>query len=154
MAEHNVLIGNGALYGATGGQLYLRGRAGDRFAVRNSGARAVVEGVGMHACEYMTGGEVVILGRVGANLGAGMSGGRVYLRAREVERVNHAGLCVDPLDLEGEARLRGALERHFARTGSELALAALADWTRSCSEFRCVRARTQASIETLKRRSA
>ncbi len=86
--ERNTILGNCALYGATGGALYVLGLAGNRFAVRNSGAMAVVEGVGMHACEYMTGGTVVVLGEVGANLGAGMSGGTLYIRKMFMERMN------------------------------------------------------------------
>ena len=81
-----VLVGNTVLYGATGGELYVAGRAGERFAVRNSGASAVVEGVGDHACEYMTGGTVVVLGEVGRNAGAGMSGGELYVFDAELPR--------------------------------------------------------------------
>ena len=77
--HHNVILGNTALYGATGGELYAAGRAGERFAVRNSGARAVVEGVGDHGCEYMTGGVIVVLGQTGRNFGAGMTGGVAYV---------------------------------------------------------------------------
>ena len=79
MPEENIIVGNVTLYGATGGEAYLRGVAGERFAVRNSGARAVVEGVGDHGCEYMTGGRVVVLGRTGRNFAAGMSGGVAYV---------------------------------------------------------------------------
>src|SRR5207253_762234 len=89
VAEENILVGNVALYGATGGEAYFRGVAGERFAVRNSGALAVVEGVGDHACEYMTGGRVVVLGKTGRNFAAGMSGG---CRARsDVPRADRGG---------------------------------------------------------------
>src|SRR5690606_30486801 len=106
VAEDNVLIGNGALYGATGGALYLRGRAGDRFAVRNSGAEAVLEGAGLHACEYMTGGRVAILGPIGDNAGAGMTGGVLYLRASERLRVNAEYVELCGLDDAESAELR------------------------------------------------
>ena len=136
VAEDNVLIGNGALYGATGGALYLRGRAGDRFAVRNSGAEAVVEGAGLHACEYMTGGRVAILGEVGDNLGAGMTGGAVYLRRGvSARRCNREYVDTHALDPESEIELRGMLERHAARTGSRTAEQLLADWPRAKHEF-------------------
>lgn len=143
VAEDNVLIGNCALYGATGGALYLRGRAGDRFAVRNSGARAVLEGAGMHVCEYMTGGVVAVLGPVGGNVGAGMSGGRLYLRASEAEAVDAASVEAHDLagDEDAELELQTLLEEHFERTGSRTAGALLADWERTRREFVLVAAR-------------
>src|SRR6202012_3317673 len=89
IAEDNIIIGNVALYGATDGEVYIRGKAGDRFAVRNSGANAVVEGVGDHGCEYMTGGRVVILGSTGRNFAAGMSGGIAYVLDEAGDCRNH-----------------------------------------------------------------
>ena len=128
----NIIVGNVALYGATGGELYACGVAGERFAVRNSGARAVVEGVGDHGCEYMTGGVVVVIGDTGYNFAAGMSGGIAYL-------YDEFGLfgtrCnLDMVDLESvqtaadERRLRGMLEAHVAATGSARARAILGSW--------------------------
>jgi glutamate synthase domain-containing protein 2/glutamate synthase domain-containing protein 1/glutamate synthase domain-containing protein 3 len=126
-----VLIGNAALYGATGGELFCAGRAGERFAVRNSGAVAVVEGVGDHACEYMTGGTVVVLGPVGLNLGAGMSGGVVYVHDRDLNlplRLNEQLVTAERVDGLGPAELRELLERHVRYTGSPRAAALLDGW--------------------------
>ncbi len=133
-----VLVGNAVLYGATGGELFVAGRAGERFAVRNSGATAVVEGVGDHACEYMTGGAVVVLGPTGANLGAGMTGGECFIfddQAEVLARVN-VGL-VDARRLDGAAlrRLRGLLERHVQVTGSQRGRALVEDWEAAGGAF-------------------
>lgn len=122
---HNAIIGNGALYGATGGELWVYGRAGDRFAVRNSGARAVVEGAGLHACEYMTGGEVAILGPIAANAGAGMTGGVLFLPREQQRRVNADYVEVSPLGEDGVGIFRALLEDHVAATGSRTARALL-----------------------------
>lgn len=127
--EENAIIGNCALYGATGGTLYVNGLAGDRFAVRNSGATAVVEGVGLHACEYMTGGTVVILGGTSKNLGAGMTGGVLYLAEVEPANINDQFLVPSPL---GEADLDLLLELladYVDETDSRTALAMLNNWT-------------------------
>ncbi len=105
-AEENVIAGNTILYGATGGELFLRGRVGERFCVRNSGATAVVEGVGDHGCEYMTGGQVVVLGTTGRNFAAGMSGGVAYLLDLDPARVNHDMVDVEPLSTEDSIELR------------------------------------------------
>jgi glutamate synthase domain-containing protein 3 len=119
----DVLVGNTVLYGATSGQLYVAGQAGERFAVRNSGAVSVVEGVGQHGCEYMTGGLVAILGRVGLNFGSGMTGGLSYLLRSEAEHVlNLEFVQAHELDDEEERRLRQLLESHFAFTDSPVAL--------------------------------
>jgi len=126
-----VLIGNAALYGATGGELFCAGRAGERFAVRNSGATAVVEGVGDHACEYMTGGTVVILGPVGLNLGAGMSGGVVYVHDRDLKLPLHPNeqlVAAERVDGLVPEELIGLLERHLRYTGSQRAAALLDAW--------------------------
>jgi glutamate synthase domain-containing protein 2/glutamate synthase domain-containing protein 1/glutamate synthase domain-containing protein 3 len=119
--EDNVIIGNCALYGATGGELYVGGRAGDRFAVRNSGARAVVEGVGMHCAEYMTGGLVLVLGPSSHNVGAGMTGGRIVVRALDRSRLNDDYLETAPLEGDDDADVRALLEAHAARAHSPLA---------------------------------
>jgi glutamate synthase (NADPH/NADH) large chain len=129
--EENVLVGNVALYGATSGELFVSGVAGERFAVRNSGARAVVEGVGDHGCEYMTGGVVVVLGAVGRNFAAGMSGGLAFVLDRNRtfgRRCNPDGLELHPLD-DGDAWLvQGLVERHVQLTGSPLGARVLAAW--------------------------
>ena len=117
-AANAVIIGNTCLYGATGGELYAAGRAGERFAVRNSGALAVVEGIGDHGCEYMTGGTVVVLGRTGLNFGAGMTGGFAYVLDIErdfVDRYNHELVDINRISLEGMENhlqhLRGLMQR-------------------------------------------
>src|SRR5206468_1690480 len=130
-AGRPVLAGNTCLYGATGGELYVAGSAGERFGVRNSGAKAVVEGVGDHACEYMTGGTVVVLGPVGYNLGAGMPGGKAYvLDATEAlaGRVNAELVDVAGPDPEDLGHLRALIERHAELTGSARADEVLAAW--------------------------
>ena len=133
-----VLVGNAALYGATGGELFCAGQAGERFAVRNSGAVAVVEGVGDHACEYMTGGTVVILAGHGLNLGAGMSGGVVYIhdRARRLP-FNLNVQLVEAVRVEGlgPEELRALLERHVRYTGSPRAADLLARWEAEAGWF-------------------
>ena len=127
-----VLVGNTVLYGATGGTLWVAGRAGERFAVRNSGARAVVEGVGDHACEYMTGGTVVVLGSVGRNFAAGMSGGIAYVWDAKGDldrRVNHAMVDMERLTEANDiAMLEEMIETHAERTGSPLAPELLSNW--------------------------
>jgi glutamate synthase (NADPH/NADH) large chain len=127
--SRQVLVGNAALYGATGGRLFVAGVAGERFAVRNSGATAVVEGVGDHACEYMTGGVVVLLGASGRNFGAGMTGGAVYLRqpdATFVDSMDEA-LRVETMTAADVAVLKELLKRHVRLTGSRIARAILRD---------------------------
>ena len=130
--HHNVILGNTALYGATGGELYAAGRAGERFAVRNSGARAVVEGVGDHGCEYMTGGVVVVLGKTGRNFGAGMTGGVAYVYDNHdmlTTRANQQLVCLRRVERpEDQAELKALLERHLERTASPRARAILEDW--------------------------
>ncbi len=130
--EENVIVGNVALYGATSGEAFFRGIAGERFAVRNSGATAVVEGAGDHACEYMTGGVVVVLGGVGRNFAAGMSGGVAYVLEREGEelakRVNPAMVEMLPLDETDLSRVRSLVHKHFQRTQSQLAWRILSGW--------------------------
>jgi len=127
-AEEQVIAGNVIGYGATGGEIFLRGVVGERFCVRNSGALAVAEGTGDHGCEYMTGGRVVILGPVGRNFAAGMSGGIAYVLDCPVHRVNMEMVDLDPLDSDDTGFLRDVVERHHAETGSAVAAGLLADW--------------------------
>ena len=135
-----VILGNTCLYGATGGELFAHGRAGERFGVRNSGARTVVEGAGDHCCEYMTGGVVVVLGSTGRNVGAGMTGGVTFLLDegdRVTPRVNPEIVEVCPITTsEQEATLKGLLELHVAATGSEKASGLLSDWSAARSRFK------------------
>ncbi len=133
--EENAILGNGALYGATAGRFFARGLAGDRFCVRNSGASAVVEGAGHHACEYMTRGAVAILGQVLANAGAGMTGGVLFLRRVHEARVNPDYLAGLPWRAEEEAQFRSLLEAHGQETGSTSAAALLADWQGTLQAF-------------------
>ncbi|WPB78886.1 glutamate synthase large subunit [Archangium violaceum] len=137
--EENVLVGNTVLYGATAGEVYLRGLAGERFAVRNSGAQAVVEGVGDHCCEYMTGGAVVVLGPTGRNFAAGMSGGMAFVLDRERsfrERCNLEMVELESLVDESEIWLvHGMIERHLHHTGSKLAQRVLDNWERMVPQF-------------------
>jgi glutamate synthase domain-containing protein 3 len=136
------LAGTPVLYGATGGELFLAGSAGERFAVRNSGATAVVEGVGSNACEYMTNGTVVILGPFGRNIGAGMTGGEAFVHdpARVLDvRLNGQLVVAEELDADAAERLRILLERHHDYTGSPRAASLLAEWPAARSDFRLVR---------------
>ncbi|KAK4194765.1 putative glutamate synthase [NADPH] [Triangularia verruculosa] len=138
-AEENILIGNVCLYGATSGTAFFRGVAAERFAVRNSGATAVVEGVGDHGCEYMTGGRVVILGSTGRNFAAGMSGGIAYvldIHQDFLTKLNTEMVEADPVeDPEEVAYLRGLVEDHHHYTGSELAARILVDFNRALPRF-------------------
>jgi glutamate synthase (ferredoxin) len=130
--EQNIIIGNVALYGATSGEAYVRGVAGERFAVRNSGALAVVEGIGDHGCEYMTGGRVIILGETGRNFAAGMSGGIAYVldRAGDFRRRCNLGMVdVEPLTQAPDiGAVRDLIRRHVAATGSQYAATILEEW--------------------------
>ncbi|MGA9694732.1 MAG: glutamate synthase-related protein, partial [Pseudonocardiaceae bacterium] len=134
-AEHNIIAGNVILYGATSGEMFLRGVVGERFCVRNSGALAVVEGVGDHGCEYMTGGRVVVLGQIGRNFAAGMSGGVAYVLDLPTQRINPEMVDLDPLDDQDRAFLADAVARHHAETGSAVAYALLADWDTAVDRF-------------------
>jgi glutamate synthase (ferredoxin) len=126
-----------AFYGATSGEAYIRGVAGERFCVRNSGMKAVVEGVGDHGCEYMTGGSVVVLGRTGRNFAAGMSGGVAYVVDWDSDfkiRCNKEMVDLEPLEEASDiAAVRGMIERHADATGSLLAYRILADWQEAIS---------------------
>jgi len=139
VAEENILVGNVVLYGATSGECFLRGVAGERFAVRNSGAHAVVEGVGDHACEYMTGGRVVILGRTGRNFAAGMSGGIAYVLDEEgdfARRCNLEMVQLEPVEEAGELdTVQGLIRHHADYTRSTRAKKVLANWDRMVPKF-------------------
>ena len=127
----NIITGNVNLYGATGGEAYFHGVAGERFAVRNSGAHAVVEGVGDHGCEYMTGGCVVVLGPTGRNFAAGMCGGFAYvldLDGNFRSRVNHERVDLEPLEEEDEETIQRLVRRHREYTGSKRADDVLRKW--------------------------
>ena len=124
-------MGNVSLYGATGGEVFLRGQAGERFCVRNSGVTAVVEGVGDHGCEYMTKGLVVVLGRTGRNFAAGMSGGVAYVLDDDgtfEQRCNKSMVEVEPLDEKDIATVRGLIQRHYDYTHSAVAWRLLSGW--------------------------
>jgi glutamate synthase (NADPH/NADH) large chain len=134
-AEQNVLAGNVIGYGATSGEMLLRGVVGERFCVRNSGATAVAEGTGDHGCEYMTGGRVAVLGPVGRNFAAGMSGGIAYLLDPDPGKVNTGMADLEPLTNDDSDFLRELISRHEAETGSAVAAGLLADWDASLSRF-------------------
>ena len=137
--QNNIIVGNVAFYGATAGEAFIRGMAGERFCVRNSGLTAVVEAVGDHGCEYMTGGNVVILGPTGRNFAAGMSGGVAYVlndKGDFAERCNIEMVDLEPLaDPEEATRVKALIERHRDLTGSNLADALLSDWPRHQAQF-------------------
>jgi glutamate synthase (ferredoxin) len=149
---NHVILGNVALYGATAGRLFAAGRAGERFAVRNSGATAVVEGVGDHGCEYMTGGTVVILGRVGMNFGAGMTGGLAWVLDADGsfvsdERYHPEFIDAEPFStvgIEAQESLRALVTEHVERSGSGLGQAMLADWSKQAAAFVRLTPRPQA----------
>ncbi len=137
-AEENMIVGNTVLYGATAGRAFFRGLAGERFAVRNSGAHAVVEGVGDHGCEYMTGGRVVVLGPTGRNFAAGMSGGIAYVYDKDrrfADRCNTELVDLEQLDDDDAAQVRALISEHAQRTGSLVARNLLASWERSRERF-------------------
>jgi glutamate synthase (NADPH/NADH) large chain len=135
VAEENVIAGNVIAYGATTGELFLRGTVGERFCVRNSGARAVVEGVGDHGCEYMTGGVAVVLGSTGRNFAAGMSGGVAYVLDLDRDLVNPELVDLTPLRPDDEVTLRELLVSHLEWTESPVAEALLSDWENARRRF-------------------
>jgi len=140
-AEENIIAGNVIAYGATGGELYIRGQVGERFCVRNSGALAVVEGVGDHGCEYMTGGRVVVLGPTGRNFGAGMSGGIAYVydpNGTFASLLNDEMVALEPLDDDDRDFLRSTLEAHRELTESTVAARILDAWATESAHFRKV----------------
>ena len=139
VAENNIIVGNVCLFGAVQGEAFINGIAGERFAVRNSGATAVVEGVGDHCCEYMTGGKVIVLGSTGRNFAAGMSGGIAYVF--DPENKFTQGLCneetieFEEIEAEEGKELKTLIERHVDYTNSNKASELLKDWERSLSKF-------------------
>ncbi len=134
-AEDQIIAGNVIGYGATSGEIFLRGQVGERFCVRNSGALAVVEGVGDHGCEYMTGGTVVVLGRTGRNFAAGMSGGVAYVLDLDEGRVNPELVEMRPVEGEAASELEDAVRRHLEETESPVAARLLEDWPASLARF-------------------
>ena len=145
-ASANVIAGNVIGYGATSGEIYLRGIVGERFCVRNSGAKAVVEGVGDHACEYMTGGIVVVLGKTGRNVAAGMSGGRAFILDLDPAKLNGEMVDLIPIDQTQAELLRALLSRHAAETGSRVAAEILAAWPGSLVRFSLIMPREYARV--------
>jgi glutamate synthase (NADPH/NADH) large chain/glutamate synthase (ferredoxin) len=151
------IAGNTVLYGATGGRLFVAGRAGERFCVRNSGATAVVEGIGDHGCEYMTGGLVVVLGPTGSNFGAGMTNGSAFVYDPEGEfpgKINGESVLLEPVPSEFDAdELRSLMERHLAATESNHARRLLDAWPSTLQSFwkviprASIAARAQAEAE-------
>jgi glutamate synthase (NADPH/NADH) large chain len=140
-SENDVLVGNTTLYGATSGKLYVAGRAGERFAVRNSGAHAVVEGCGAHGCEYMTGGVAVILGEVGANFAAGMTGGQAFVYDASgsfASRLNPDNVVIEEMGPHEDMVLKALLHAHLDATGSPKAKAVLESWAASRDLFRVI----------------
>ncbi|MEU1331797.1 glutamate synthase large subunit [Streptomyces sp. NPDC005865] len=136
LAEYSTIAGNTIAYGATGGELFLRGRTGERFCVRNSGATVVSEGVGDHGCEYMTGGHAVVLGETGRNFAAGMSGGIAYVIDLDRDNVNAGNLgAVEPLDDTDKLWLHDVVRRHQEETGSTVAEKLLAEWDTAVERF-------------------
>jgi glutamate synthase domain-containing protein 3 len=135
LPEDNVIAGNTLLFGATSGEVYLRGRVGERFAARNSGALTVVEGVGDHACEYMTAGRVVVLGKTGRNMAAGMSGGIAFVLGLDPAMVNPEMVELQRLEPEDLTWLRDVIAKHAAYTGSTVATSVLSDWPRRSAQF-------------------
>ncbi|WPM32889.1 glutamate synthase large subunit [Hydrogenobacter sp. T-2] len=137
--HNHVIMGNTCLYGATGGELFASGRAGERFAVRNSGAVAVIEGAGMHCCEYMTGGVVVVLGKVGVNFGAGMTGGYAYVLDEDIQdKINTSYVLARNLTEEEAEELRNLIEKHYQYTESPWAKHILENWEEFLEKFRRV----------------
>jgi glutamate synthase (NADPH/NADH) large chain len=145
-AEHNIIAGNVVAYGATSGQVFIRGQVGERFCVRNSGATAVVEGVGDHGGEYMTGGRVVVLGRTGRNFAAGMSGGVAFVLDLRTVRVNRELVDLEPLDDADAAELLELVTRHRAETESAVAWRLLQDWDAARARFTKVTPRAYARV--------
>ena len=154
VAEDNVIAGNVIGYGATSGEVFLRGRVGERFCVRNSGATAVVEGVGDHGLEYMTGGTALVLGPTGRNVAAGMSGGVAYVLDLDHSHVNRELVDLGPLRPEDELVVHDLLERHHAWTDSPVAARLLADWDTARSAFTLVLPRAYQRVIDVRSKAA
>jgi glutamate synthase (NADPH) large chain len=152
-AETNILAGNVIAYGATSGEIFLRGQVGERFCVRNSGVTAVVEGVGDHGCEYMTGGTVVVLGRTGRNFAAGMSGGVAYVLDLRPVRVNSDLVDLQPLDADDATLVRELVQRHRTETESAVAWRLLQDWDAAAARFTKVMPRDYARVLAVRTRA-
>jgi glutamate synthase (NADPH/NADH) large chain len=138
IASENMIIGNVAFYGATSGQAYINGKAGERFAVRNSGVEAVVENIGDHGCEYMTGGLVIVLGETGKNFAAGMSGGMAFIYNKDGsfnEKCNPEMVDLDPLSETDFELLQAKIDKHFRFTKSEVAERILNNWETESQHF-------------------
>jgi glutamate synthase (NADPH) large chain len=136
--SENIIVGNVCFYGATSGEAYIRGQAGERFCVRNSGGTAVVEGVGDHGCEYMTGGTAVILGETGRNFAAGMSGGVAYVydgSKKFPSRCNMEMVALEVLESEDLIDLKKLIESHFNYTQSDVAKSILDNWSKASLDF-------------------
>ena len=151
IAENNIIIGNVALYGSTGGEVYINGKAGERFGVRNSAAKAVVEGIGNHGCEYMTGGTVVVLGEVGRNFGAGMSGGIAYVYDPDssfLENFNPELSDIEKIlkKSEDEKLLIDLVNNHYNYTSSQVANRILKNWDSELKYFKKIIPRAYAKI--------
>ncbi|CAB4569606.1 unannotated protein [freshwater metagenome] len=152
VAEENVIAGNVIGYGATSGEIFIRGLVGERFCVRNSGATAVVEGVGDHGCEYMTGGRVVVLGPTGRNFAAGMSGGIAFVydpRGTFAAQVNYEMVDLEDLTTDDAAWLKDTIERHHAFTGSAIADRIVGQWASETKNFRKVMPRDYKKVLTV-----
>ncbi|MEY3705040.1 MAG: hypothetical protein RLY29_412 [Actinomycetota bacterium] len=145
-SQNNVIAGNVVGYGATSGEIFVRGKAGERFCVRNSGATAVSEGVGDHGCEYMTGGIVVVLGKTGRNFAAGMSGGVAYLLDLDRSLVNAELVNIEDVPDSDNEKLRAIISKFYAETGSEIAHSLLDDWKTSIKRFKRVMPRDYARV--------
>jgi glutamate synthase (NADPH/NADH) large chain len=135
VANEQIIAGNVIAYGATAGEIFIRGGVGERFCVRNSGARAVTEGVGDHGCEYMTGGRVVVLGPTGRNFAAGMSGGVAWVLDLAPQRVNGELVELGPVTGDAATELEQLVRTHLEETGSTVAEELLADWETSLTRF-------------------
>jgi glutamate synthase (NADPH/NADH) large chain len=145
-SQDNVIAGNVIGYGATAGEIFIRGIVGERFCVRNSGALAIVEGIGDHGCEYMTGGTVVVLGRTGRNIAAGMSGGRAFVLDLDAANVNADMVDVLAVPDDQKEILKDHVSKYFAETGSEIANALLKDWEKSLTRISLIMPRDYARV--------
>jgi glutamate synthase (NADPH/NADH) large chain len=145
-SDENVIAGNVIGYGATSGEIFIRGLVGERFCVRNSGATAVVEGIGDHGCEYMTGGAVVVLGRTGRNFAAGMSGGRAFVLDLNPALVNSEMVDILAVPEDQKETLKALVSAFHADTGSEIAQELLKDWSASLNRFSLVMPRDYARV--------
>jgi glutamate synthase (NADPH/NADH) large chain len=145
-SQENVIAGNVIGYGATAGEIFIRGVVGERFCVRNSGALAIVEGIGDHGCEYMTGGTVVVLGRTGRNIAAGMSGGRAFVLDLDTAKVNADMVDVLAVPEDQKELLKDHISKFFTETGSEIAHAILKDWEKSVSRISLIMPRDYARV--------